>query len=287
MTKRPIMRGLAIFLASCIGLAAGERTIPVDMYILIDKSLSMAEPGKYESLHAWVRDQLLDQMLIEGDSITLYQFYGKAERILSRTVNSNEDKTAVRKAINAIHPDGQYTDIGLALDTLKQDLDKRPPSDRFTILFLLTDLKHEAPWTSRYAGEQEGFTSPYLAQARILQHDAWYEITLDMDIQDKVVMTSKELYSTIQETRGTAAAVVDNGDLYVSADGSSDPGSNLDAMEGQSGKARPTDAKPLPQYLIPVIVSITAFALAGIAVIVAKSRSRKKEDDPQRTGTRA
>ncbi len=287
MIKRPIMRGLAIFLASCIGLAAGERTIPVDMYILIDKSLSMAEPGKFESLHTWVRDQLLDQMLIEGDSITLYQFYGKAERILSRTVGSDEDKSAVRKTIDSIRPDGQYTDIGLALDTLKQDLDKRPPSDRFTILFLLTDLKQEAPWTSRYAGEEDGFTSPYLAQARILQHDAWYEITLDMDIQDKVVMTSKELYSTIQETRGTAPTIIDNGDLYVSTDSSSNPESDAEAMVGKSGQAGAKDSKPLPHYLIPVIVSLSVLTLARITVIAAKARSRKKDDDPQRTGTRA
>ena len=68
---------------------------------------------------------------------------------------------------------------------------------------LVTDLEQDAPWTSKYRGKQESFKSPYLAEARIIKHDNWYEITLDMDIQDKVVKTTKELYTNIIGNEGT------------------------------------------------------------------------------------
>lgn len=280
-----------LFLLPWISLPAGERTIPVDMYILIDKSLSMAEPGKFETMHSWVRDQLLGQMLINGDTITLYQFYGDTDRLLSLTMRDETDRQKIVSTIDAIKPDGKYTDIGLALDTLKAELGKRQASDRYTILLLLTDLKQEAPWSSRYAGSPETFESPYLAEARILQHDSWYEITLDMDIQERVVLTTKSLYSSILETSGTERAVLAEGvDGTVTEDQLS--GTESDGTEqsgGLAGKTRKSadsstssrDA-PLPSPILLVVLS--AVLLAGLAttvVVVRRNRDRKEEQSTQ------
>lgn len=276
------------FLLPWVSLAAGERTIPVDMYILVDKSLSMAEPGKFETMHSWVRDQLLGQMLIAGDTVTLYQFYGKTDRILSLTVRDEADRQKIISTIDAIKPDGQYTDIGLALDTLKAELGKRKPSERYAILLLLTDLKQEAPWTSRYAGSPETFESPYLAEARILQHDAWYEITLDMDIQDRVVMTTKSLFSSILETSGTEhATLADSADGTVSGDQLSDSGSansgnsGSDTINGPNtpGSARSNREGPLPAPIIPVIVSAVVLAGLAITIAIVRNNRRKKEEE--------
>ncbi len=272
MRIRTFLGTIMLFLMVMVPLFPGERTIPVDIYILVDKSLSMAEPGKFESMHSWVRDQLLGQILIDGDRITVYQFYGRTDTLLSRTIESDDDRTAVTKAIDGIKPDGQYTDIGLALDTLKRDLGTRPPTERYTVLFLLTDLKQEAPWTSRYAGSPETFESPYIASARVIQHDAWYEITLDMDIQDRVVMTSKELYSSIQETRGSAHDIGENGEMSE-LDGNAPTEVALDGTN--SGTA---EESPLPQYLVPVVLSLIGLAaVVGVAMTI-RSRRERNED---------
>ena len=53
-------------------LNAGERTMPVDMIIMIDKSLSMQDPGKFESLQQWVLDELIGEIIINGDWISIY-----------------------------------------------------------------------------------------------------------------------------------------------------------------------------------------------------------------------
>ncbi|ULQ60596.1 VWA domain-containing protein [Brucepastera parasyntrophica] len=141
--------GLALLLIPLFSIIfpvfAGERTIPVDMFLMIDKSLSMEEPGKFETMHTWVQEQLLGQMLIEGDWITLYSFYGKPDHLLTLTIAGEADRAKIIQVFNSIEPDGRFTDIGLALDTLKDALKQRGENDRYKIMLLLTDLRQEAP----------------------------------------------------------------------------------------------------------------------------------------------
>lgn len=180
---------------------AGERTIPVDIFLMIDKSQSMSEPGKFESLHKWVRNTLITEMLIPEDWITVWEFYEEPHELQTLTIKNEADRKQLIRIIDSIIPDGRYTDIGRALDSIQISLNNRGRNNRYKILLLVTDLEQDAPWTSKYRGKQESFKSPYLAEARIIKHDNWYEITLDMDIQDKVVKTTKELYTDIVENK--------------------------------------------------------------------------------------
>ena len=186
---------------------AGERSIPVDIFLMIDKSKSMAEPGKFDSLHTWVRDTLVTEMLIQGDWITVWEFYEKPHELQTMTIKDENDRARLIKTIDGITPDGAFTDIGSALDSIQILLNKRGRNNRYKILLLVTDLEQDAPWTSKYRGKQESFKSPYLAEARIIKHDNWFEITLDMDIQDKVVKTTKELYGNIIDNNETPRSV--------------------------------------------------------------------------------
>ena len=200
------IRSILFILSFCIisvAAFAGERTIPVDVFLMIDKSKSMNEPGKFDSLHKWVRDTLVTEMLIPEDWITVWEFYEKPHELRTLTIKDENDRNILVKTIDSITPDGAFTDIGSALDSIQTSLNKRGKNNRYKILLLVTDLEQDAPWTSKYRGKQESFKSPYLAEARIIKHDNWYEITLDMDIQDKVVKTTKELYTNIIGNEGT------------------------------------------------------------------------------------
>lgn len=192
-----------VFCILSYAIFAGERTIPVDVFLMIDKSKSMNEPGKFDSLHKWVRGTLVTEMLIPEDWITVWEFYEQPHELQTLIIKNENDRNSLIKTIDNITPDGAFTDIGSALDAIQVSLNKRGQNNRYKILLLVTDLEQDAPWTSKYRGKQESFKSPYLAEARIIKHDNWYEITLDMDIQDKVVKTTKELYTNIIDTKGT------------------------------------------------------------------------------------
>jgi hypothetical protein len=275
---------LALFLA-VFPLSAGERTIPVDMFIMIDKSLSMSDPGKFDSLHKWVRDQLIGQMLIDDDWVTIYQFYGKADNLLTMTVQTPGDRTKIVQTIDAITPNGKFTDIGLALDTIKQALDTRGTNDRLKVMLLLTDLKQEAPWTSRYAGSPDKFESPYLAEARIVPHDAWYEITLDMGIQDRVVKTSKDLFASIEETRGTAhdGTTTDDGANDRRATSGSDTQTGAAGTTGDkagiAGNLGGKNGSGLPLAAIVVVVSGILLASVAVFTVTRYRRNRQEEEN--------
>ena len=191
-----------LFFTCSFFLVAGERTIPVDIFLMIDKSLSMDEPGKFDSLQKWVLDELIEQMIIPGDWVTIYQFYEKPEHILTTTVEDAASRRKIYNTVKAIKADGHYTDIGAALDTVQAALDARGSNGRFKVLLLLSDLVQDAPWTSKYRGKQASFKSPFLVEARMVQHDNWYEITLDMDIQDAVVQRTQSLYSDVVANEG-------------------------------------------------------------------------------------
>ncbi len=215
--KRKII--LIVLLVSCFSfsLSATKRSIPVDVILMIDKSLSMQEKGKFDSLKKWVVDELIDQMLIIGDHIEIYQFYEKPEHLMSIKLNNENDKQRVVNTINAIEPNGEFTDIGRALDTISYAAQKLAKSsgEKYSILLMVTDLEQDAPLASKYAGKQKKFKSPYLVESRIIKHDKWYEITLDMRIQDRVVETTQELFTDIEKNKNTDRTEADENEALI------------------------------------------------------------------------
>ena len=177
---------------------AGERKIPVDIFLMIDKSLSMAMDGKFDSLCQWIKDEFVNEILILNDNVFIYSFYENIEKLLTIAIDSDDDRQKVINTINAIKPDGRYTDIGKMLDTINEEIKKGKYVNKYKILILMTDLVQDAPWTSPYAGKQEAFESPYLKYARILKHEGWYEIIFDMDSVDKINSKVKQIYPNIK-----------------------------------------------------------------------------------------
>ncbi|MGP1437953.1 MAG: vWA domain-containing protein, partial [Treponema sp.] len=177
---------------------AGERKLPVDIFLMIDKSLSMATHDKFDSMCRWIKNEFVTQILSYKDNVFLYSFYENTEKLLSLAINNEKDKQKLINVITAIKPNGKFTDIGNMLDTIKEDIKKIKYDNRYKILILITDLEQDAPCTSIYAGKQESFQSPYLAEARIIKHDEWYEITFDINALDKITSKTKEIYSKIK-----------------------------------------------------------------------------------------
>ena len=177
---------------------AESRKISVDFFLMIDKSLSMAMDGKFDSLCQWIKDEFVNEILILNDNVFIYSFYENTEKLLTLTINNDNDKKKIIKAITSIKADGRYTDIGKMIDVIGEEIEKRKHDGRYKILILMTDLIQDAPWTSPYAGKQESFKSPHLKYARIIKHDSWYEIIFDLDIIDKVNSKIKEIYPNIE-----------------------------------------------------------------------------------------
>lgn len=199
-------------------LPCSERTEPVSIYILVDKSLSMEESGAFKSAKDWLTNSFIQDHIIKGDSVSLYFFYGETTKAFSRSLTSESDFNELKATISNTAADGAFTDIGLALDTVKQEI-SNTPQNRKIIALLLTDLIQEASYGSKYAGTYYDFAQRYMTEDKIISHteqstnNIWYEITIQIENLKTIEERSEKIYNIIKNSTTEPLYVVQNRNL--------------------------------------------------------------------------
>jgi hypothetical protein len=103
---------LVLFLPALIH-AEDRRTIPLDMYLIIDGS-SALKNGKQDTI-AWIGDQVVDRILMDGDKITIWAAGDKAQVIYSETLSGSAGKKEIRAKLQALDTGGKSADFSGAL----------------------------------------------------------------------------------------------------------------------------------------------------------------------------
>ena len=143
----------------------------IDLFLVLDKSLSMVE--EIDAVKSYVENFLVDAFLIPGDNLTVIDFFGSAETIITRTVDSQSAKELIKNRLDSISADGRYTDIGNALDVLNREVTRQPPTDRKRYLLLITDGIQEAPPESIYYSPDGRFNHFFLENTKTIQRAGW------------------------------------------------------------------------------------------------------------------
>lgn len=193
-----------VMLFSTQFIFALERTEPVDLYIIIDKSISMDETNSFDSMKDWICNKFLKRCIAMEDFITVFIFYGESKVIYSETIKTPEDIDNLIAVIQEQKADGPFTDIGSVLDNAKKRLDLTP-SSRMRVTLLFTDLIQEASYSSKYAGTYYDFADKYLSTDRIMYHEgdstqgigSWYEIAVRTASDQSVADLAKKIYNNI------------------------------------------------------------------------------------------
>jgi hypothetical protein len=139
---------LCLLFLSSIFLFGDNRVEPIDLVIGLDKSLSM--DTYFDAVKQWVINVVIKENLIVNDYFLIIEFYQKAEVAAAGYINTEADKEALIKKVEEIKADGRYTDIGNALDRLRDELLERLNNGRKKIFLFITDGKNEPPRTSQY-----------------------------------------------------------------------------------------------------------------------------------------
>ena len=162
----------AFFLVVCLfSLSSDERTENIDVFIVLDKSLSMVE--EIEAVKSYVTSSLIQDVLIPGDFLVLIAFYGQAETLIVQEMTDKGVQSAFAESVSKITADGRYTDIGNALDALQTAVSKYRHKNRREYLLLITDGKQEAPPGSKYYSEDGSFNHAFLENTRTIQKEGW------------------------------------------------------------------------------------------------------------------
>lgn len=245
----------ALFLLCILlsALGADARTDPLDIYILLDKSLSMAEEKRFSEARAWILTNIVEKVIIPGDRIFLTAFYGQTTPVWDGPVSSPADKRELTRRIAALRPDGRWTDIGNALDVLKRKLEQAASDGRLKYILLVTDDKQEAPPGSPYFSADGRFSHAFLTYTRVEAHGSWKAITLGVGIDAKV-SSSLTLFEGIL--------------------------THLPGMEGDEAGSKGGSflSSALPWTLLALLI-LVLLLLALLVVKRLQSRKRQKEEE--------
>jgi hypothetical protein len=179
-------------------LTADTREENIDLFIVLDKSLSMEE--EIGAVKDYVQESLVGKVLIPGDFVSVIQFYGRAEVLFADVIESSGDIDRYLNRIERIEADGSFTDIGNALDVLQTSIERYHGEDRREYLLLITDGKQEAPPDSKYYTEDGSFNHAFLENARTIQKAGWKIQVLGIGTASAAQAIAEELAGGYAET---------------------------------------------------------------------------------------
>ncbi len=152
-------------------LFSDTRKENIDIVIALDKSLSMVE--EIQAVKNYVNHYIVNQLIIPNDYLLIVGFYGKTEVLVSQFVRNEQDKRDIVNVISSVKADGHFTDIGNALDVLRDKLANIEKDGRRKYVLLITDGKQEAPPGSKYYSPDGKFNHEFLKNAKIIQKKGW------------------------------------------------------------------------------------------------------------------
>lgn len=195
MRRRAIQ--VMLLMTALSGLHAETRSANVDFLLLMDTSLSMADG--IDAARKYAAGEVIGRLVEPGDWVSIMRFYGKSEIVWQGDVMSQEDIATMVRSLNELKADGRFTDIGSALDSMEELLQKRGKQDRPKYILLLTDERQEAPKDSQY------YSPTYTPHHKLLEYvkrvdmGQFRVITIGYGLSARVEVEARTLMTTLSE----------------------------------------------------------------------------------------
>lgn len=192
-----IFLALFLLMAGFPILADEGRAGNIDVVLLVDKSLSMADAEG--DVKRYVAAKIIGPVIMPGDRLIIETFYGKIDRLYSGTVRTEEDKAAIVRSLNGIRPDGRFTDIGAALDRAKADLEELGSPERSKYVLLLTDERQEAPAGTKYYAPDYRLSHPALQFIDRKDLGSFRAIAVGFDVGSRIEASAPKVMRLLSE----------------------------------------------------------------------------------------
>jgi hypothetical protein len=167
-------RALFFLISGCLLsplFADTARAFPVDLFLVIDGSAAL-EQGRNDALD-WLCGQVVDGLLRDGDSLTVWAAGEKAEEIYSGRVAGKETKDAAKALIRSIPAGGESADFAGALrEAARRGGGSAGDSGRLACALLISGMA--AGYNSLSGGEMANL----LRYSRFEEFPAWRAVTV-------------------------------------------------------------------------------------------------------------
>jgi hypothetical protein len=164
-----------------INLPAHAQRAPIDVYLIVDGSASLASVKK--DVTAWISGRL-DQILTDGDKVTVWSAGTQSKVIYTGKIDGAPGKEAVKKSINDLVPTGNRPDFSGAL---RDAASRQNSSYSYTLLISASP----AALTSVLLSPQASF----LRFSRIEEFPDWRALVVGLNLDAKVKKSATEFFS--------------------------------------------------------------------------------------------
>ena len=174
---------LVLTVFCCLSPVYADNQRPsININLIIDGSAGIT--GVKEEISSWVTKRL-DQLLIEGDTVTVWSTGTSAKVVYTGKINSNNDKDAVKKSIQDISGSGTVADFSGAL----KDAASRPSSG---LCYTLLISASSSALSSLLSGPQAGL----MRYSRVEEFSGWRAIVVGLNLDTKVKRAAAGFYGS-------------------------------------------------------------------------------------------
>ena len=188
------LRNFLLFFAF-IGLlptlnAADTRTIPLDMYVIIDDS-EFFRNSKRDAM-AWLNNQVLDRILVNGDKVTIWAAGDSPKLMYSEEYSSTNGTRAIKENLEKLSSAGKKADFTGALKDATSRI-TTASQDRLQYAMVITAS----------AGGLEGAivenSSGMLKWSRSEKYERWQVLVAAPHIGSKVQQAASAFMSSLRQ----------------------------------------------------------------------------------------
>ena len=169
------------FLAPVFLQAEDRRSLPLDLYLIVDGS-SMLKDAKDEAI-AWINRDIVDGILQEGDSLTIWSAGDKAQLIYAEAIGARKD--GVKEKLLSLDTSGRRADFTGALREAASRA-SRGAEDRKRLSITMVVSASAASLAPALEGNSAGLFRWY----RVDEYVRWQALFVAPDIGDKVIRTA-------------------------------------------------------------------------------------------------
>ena len=168
--------------------AEDRRTIPLDMYLIIDGS-SALESSKNDVI-SWINQELVDGILTDGDRITVWKAGDKAEVIYSDTLSASFGKSGLKDTLKALNTGGETADFSGALNDALPKISQTPDTRLAYTMLITSSARGMVPALS-------GSSQNLLRWFRSEKYKYWQVLVVAPNIGEKVRQNARAYMSSI------------------------------------------------------------------------------------------
>ena len=173
---------LAVFCCLSPLYGADSQRPPIDVNLIIDGSQAFSESR--EEITSWICSRM-DQILADGDRVTIWNAGATAKVIYSSRINSNADSEAAKKSIRELSASGNNADFTGAL---REAASRQSSSYSYT---LLISVSPEA-----LSSTLSGPNANLLRFSRVEEFSSWRALIVGLNLDTRIRGAASAFYGS-------------------------------------------------------------------------------------------